>query len=226
LFSSSIPAGSRSDYFERLAVIREDPKVKNLARGRAGDTELAEDALQETYYAVAQMLARIENPERIVDLRAYYCRVLLRNIHKFRSQLGATLIDDFGAVADNCQRKPGGELPPPPFDEAVGSYLLIQGFLRYLTEHGAALSRTVPGRSHDPDRYRDVIVTVGERVLRASVAGGLSDPEQNLAFHTLYPQWFAEAGNAINNIHQRFARARADVCRLLQEITLRCDPYF
>jgi hypothetical protein len=205
-----------------LAAIREDPKVKNLARSRAGDFELAEDALQEAYYAVA----RLENPERIVDLRAYYCRVLLRNIHRLRSQLGAILIDDFGVVADTCQRKPGGEPPPLPFDEAIGSRLLIQGFLRDLALHRAALTRAVPGRSPDSTRYRDVIVTVAERVLRASIAGGLSDAEQNLAFRTLYPQWFAEAGVTISNIHQRFTRARADVCRLLQEIIRRCDRHF
>lgn len=222
MFSSSIPAGSRSDYLERLAAIREDPKVKKLARTRAGDSELAEDALQETYYAVA----RLRNPKGIADLRAYYCRVLLRNIHKLRSQLGAILIEDFGVVADICQRKPGGEQPAPAFDEAVGSYLLIQGFLRYLAAHRTALRCMVPGRSPDPARYRDVIVAVVERVLRASIAGGLSDAEKNLAFRALYPQWFAEAGVAISNIHQRFARARADVSCLLQEIIKRRDLYF
>ena len=77
LSSSSISAGGRSDYLEQLAAIREDPKVKKLARGRAGDPELAEDALQEAYYAVA----RLEDLEHIEDLRAYYCRVLLRTIH-------------------------------------------------------------------------------------------------------------------------------------------------
>jgi hypothetical protein len=220
--SPSIPADGWSDFLEQLAAIREDPKVKNLARSHARDSDLAEDALQETYYA----LARLENPERIVDLRAYYCRVLLRNIHRLRSQLGAILIEDFGVVADTCLRKPGGEPPPPPFDEAVGSRLLIQGFLRYLALHRVALTRTVPGRSPDPAHYRDVIVTVVERMLHASVAGGLSDAEQNLAFRTVYPQWFAEAGGAIDNIHQRSSRARADVCRLLQEIVRRCDPQF
>ena len=129
-------------------------------------------------------------------------------------------------MADTCQRKPGGEPPPPAFDEAVGSHLLIQGFLRYLAAYRTALSCTVPGRSSDPAGYRDVIVAVVERVLRASVAGGLSDAEQNLAFRALYPQWFAEAGVAISNIHQRSSRARTDVCRLLQEIVRRCDPQF
>jgi hypothetical protein len=220
--SPSIPADGWSDFLEQLTAIREDPKVKNLARSRAGDSELVEDALQETYYAVA----RLRNPEKIVDLRAYYCRVLLRNIHRLRSQLGAILIEDFGVVADTCQRKPGSEPPPLPFDEAVGSHLLIQDMLRYLAAHRTALSRPVPGRSPDAARYRDVIVTVVERVLRASVAGGLSDAEQNLAFRALYPQWFAKAGVAISNIHQRSSRARADVSCLLQEIVRRCDPQF
>ena len=66
-----------------------------LARTRAGDPELAEDALLEAYYAVA----RLENPERIADPRAHYCGVLLRSIHKLRSQRGAALIDDFEVVA-------------------------------------------------------------------------------------------------------------------------------
>jgi Sigma-70 region 2 len=220
--SPSTPADGWSDLLEQLVAIREDPKVKHLARARAGDSELAEDALQETYYAVA----RLRNPERIVDLRAYYCRVLLRNIHRLRSQLGAILIEDFGVVADTCQRKPGGEPPPLPFDDTVSSHLLIRDMLRYLAAHRATLSNTVPGRSPDPAHYRDVIVTVVERMLHASVAGGLSDAEQNLAFRTLYPQLFAEAGVAISNIHQRSSRARADICSLLQEIVRRCDPQF
>jgi len=223
--SSSIPADGRSGYLEQLAVIREDPKVKRLARGRAGDPELAEDALQETYYAVARMMARMENPERIEDLRAYYCRVLLRTIHKLRNQLGADLIDDFEAVADNRQRKPGGELPALPLDEMVASHLLIQDLLKYFARHGADLSRAVSARSPDPAHYRDMIATIAERLLLASAAGGLSDAEQNLALRTLYPEWFDEAVAAVNNVHQRFTRARADVDRLLLGFIKRGDLY-
>jgi hypothetical protein len=218
LSSSSIPADSRPDYLERLAAIREDPKVKNLARARAGDSELAEDALQEAYFAVA----RVGNPEHIEDLRAYYCSVLLRTIHQLRGRLGTGLVEDFLRVADNCQRRSGGEPAPPPFDGTVISYLFIQDCLRYLAAHRTVLSRKVPGRSPDPVRYRDVVVTGAKGILLASV----SDIDLNQTLRTAYPQWFAENGVPISNIHQRFTRARVDACRLLGEIIKRRDLYF
>jgi hypothetical protein len=218
LSSSSIPADGRSDYLEQLAAIREDPKVKSLARSRAGDLGLAEDALQEAYFTVA----RVENPEHIEDLRAYYCRVLLRSIHRLRGQLGADLVEDFGRVADNSQGRPGGEPPLPPFDGTVITNLFVQDCLRYVAEHRVALSGKVPGRSPDPGRYRDAVVTVARAMLLASV----SDIDLNQTLRTAYPQWFAENGVPVSNIHQRFARARADVSSLLQEIIKRRDLYF
>jgi DNA-directed RNA polymerase specialized sigma24 family protein len=61
--SPTTPANGWSDYLEQLTAIREDPKVKQLARSRAGDSDLAEDALQEAYYSLALM----ENREQIED---------------------------------------------------------------------------------------------------------------------------------------------------------------
>lgn len=55
--------------------------VIRLARVRAGDLELAEDALQQAYY----LMARIEDPSGIEDPRAYFCRVLIRVIHDLYS---------------------------------------------------------------------------------------------------------------------------------------------
>lgn len=189
---------------------------------RAGDLDLAEDALQEAYYAVA----RTARPERIDDLRAYYCRVLLRMIYKLRAQSGAAaLVDDFAELADACQRMTGGASTPPPFDETVCSNLLTRDRLRYLATRRAALSRTVPGRSPDSARYREVIVTFAERVLRASVTGGLSVADLNLALRTTYPQWFAEAGVAVGNIQQRCSRAQADIRVLLRSVIDRDELY-
>lgn len=216
--SPSTPTDGWSDFLEQLAAIREDPKVKNLARSRAGDSELAEDALQEAYYAVA----RVGNREHIVDLRAYYCSVLLRTIHQLRGRLGTGLVDDFLRVADNWQRRAGGEPAPPPFDGMVISNLFVQDCLRYLAAHRTALSRTVPGRSPDPGRYREVVVTGARGILLASV----SDIDLNQTLRTAYPQWFTENGVPVSNIHQRFARARADACHLLREIINRRELYF
>jgi hypothetical protein len=197
-----------------LAAIREDPKVRKLARARAGDLELAEDALQETYYAVARM----ENPERIIDLRAYYSRVLLRNIHRLRSQLGAILIDDFGVVADTCQRKPGGEPPPPPFAEAVHTNMMGDNWRERLAMKHVALANNVPGRSPDPDRYRNAIATVSKEMLYAILAGDFREADLNLALRAAYPEWFAGRSVGASNTHQRFTRARADIRDLLKTV--------
>jgi hypothetical protein len=54
----------------------------------------------------------------------------------------------------------------------------------------------------------------------------VSDIDLNQTLRTAYPQWFTENGVPVSNIHQRFARARADVSCLLQEIIKRRDLYF
>jgi DNA-directed RNA polymerase specialized sigma24 family protein len=78
--STTTPAG-RQEYLLGLLAIREDALVIRLARVRAGDLELAEDALQQAYY----LMARIEDPSGIEDPRAYFCRVLIRVIHDLYS---------------------------------------------------------------------------------------------------------------------------------------------
>ena len=40
---------------QELLAIREDPKVRNFALARAGDPDLAKDALHETYCAVLRV---------------------------------------------------------------------------------------------------------------------------------------------------------------------------
>jgi DNA-directed RNA polymerase specialized sigma24 family protein len=51
-----------------LTRVAQDPAIRRLAERRAGSRELAEDAMQETYYAVA----RVKNPETIRDLGAFF----------------------------------------------------------------------------------------------------------------------------------------------------------
>ena len=114
-----MPDDSRSDYLEQLAVIREDPQVKNLAHRRAGDPELAKDALQEAYYAMAKM-----DPEQIEDLRKYFCTVVTHTAYRLRGQLRAAVVEDPAGLVDASGRKLGGESLPPTFDEAVHTNMM------------------------------------------------------------------------------------------------------
>lgn len=215
--SPSIPDAERADYLERLTVIREDPQVKRLARARAVDSGVAEDALQEAFY----VMARIVQPGYIDDIRKYFCKVLLRCIYQMSSQLRAVAVDDAGGLVDACGHGLGGEALPPQFDEAVHTSMLTRSWLERLAKQRAELTDKVPGRSTEPGRYRDVISTSTEGMLLAIATGDFRDIDLNLTLRAAYPEWFAERGAAISNIHQRLARARADIRDLLKSVISR-----
>lgn len=215
--SPSFSATERSDYLEHLTVIREDPQVKRLARARAADPGAAEDALQEAFY----VMAKIKRPEYIDDLRKYFCKVLLRCIYQMSAQLGAVTVNDAGGLVDACGRGLGGEALPPQFDEAVHTDILTKSWLERLAKQRATLTDKVPGRSAKPGRYRDVIGTSTEGMLLAIATGDFRDVDLNLTLRAAYPEWFAERGVAISNIHQRLARARADIRDLLKSVISR-----
>jgi DNA-directed RNA polymerase specialized sigma24 family protein len=212
--SPSISAAERSDYLDHLTVIREDPQVKKLARARAGDPDVAEDALQETFY----LLARLRQPQHIDDLRKYFCKVLIHSVYRLRGQLGATTVDDAGGLVDTSGRRIGGEAPPPLFDEVVHTNMVARNWHERLAKQREALTGSVPGRSPEPGRYRDVIMTTAEGMLLAIVTGDFREVDLNLALRAAYPEWFAERRVAMSNIHQRLTRARADIRDLLKTV--------
>lgn len=209
---------ARQRFLEGLLAIRHDPKVKSLALRRAGDVELAQDALSQAYYAVAR-----RGPEGIQNLRAYYCRTLINAVNGLRHQFAAILTEDFERVAESHQDRPGGLPHPRAIDETVCSHLLAGAWLEPFATRRGELAAQVPARSPDPQRYRAMIVTVAERVLRANVTGDVSDADSNPELIVVYPDWFAEPGCAENSRHQRFCRARADVRALLATIVSRDD---
>ena len=171
-------------------------------------------------------MARIKDPGEIQDLKAYFCRVLIRVIVSLRGQLGAILPADFTGLADACQGKVCGEAPQRPVDQTVAANLLAHDWLERFKTEREPLAASVPGRSPDPGRYREVVVTVAGKVLRSIVTGDVCDADSSPALRTAYPEWFADDGGTASNAHQRFSRARADVRDLLRTIVSRNDLYW
>ncbi len=208
--------GGPPGFQHKLLAIRQDPRIEALALRRAGDPELAKDALQSAYWSAA----RVDHPESIKDLRAYFVRVLVREVYRLRAQLELETLD---SPAEPCQHgaAAGSQSSPQPVAETVAAALLARTWLERFAAQRDRLSAAVPSRSGDPDRYRNVIVTVAEQVLCDLIQGEPSEADSKDAFRTAYPEWFGEPGCAENTCRQRFHRARADVRALLQAVVRR-----
>jgi hypothetical protein len=203
---------------QQLAEIREDPRIKGLALRHAGHPALAGDALQSAYYAVA----RLENLDQIKNLRAYFCKVLIREVHRERSQLGAALIDDFARVMETHQDDVGCHpTAPPSVDDAVCTSLQARVWLERFAARRDRLRADVPARSDDPGRYRAVVCDAARQVLGDGINGEPSDADSNDAFRAAYPEYFAQPDASADLLHQRFRRAREDVKALLQAVVSR-----
>jgi DNA-directed RNA polymerase specialized sigma24 family protein len=207
----------RAAFQQKLREIQEDPEVRSLARRRAGDPTLAEDALQEAYCAVAW----VKRPELIEDLRRYFCRVLINEVKHLRSQSRPALVEDFESLAEAHQDEVGCLPARPPVDETVCTSMVRRAWLERFSAQQAHLAACVPGRSSHPQRYRSVIVVTAWLVLFAILSGDVSDADSDEALRTAYPEWFAEEGSTPDNLYQRFSRARTDVRALLKIVIKR-----
>jgi hypothetical protein len=208
------------DFRHELWAIWEDPEVRSLALRRAKNPEVAEEALQSTYLTVSRMA----NPERIENLRTYFCAVLLREIYRELSKLRVEAPADFAAFDDVRQGRPGINSPAPrPFQEEVQTRLLGQRWLAAFRARPELAAR-VPRRSPDPDRYRRLIVRVAENMLRVILKEDPDiNPDINEALRGGYAEWFAARDSGGNTRDQRLLRARADVSALLRTIVERGD---
>lgn len=210
---------SRPDFQQELLAIREDPEVRSLALRRAKNPEVAEDALQTAYCAVS----RVANPAAIADLRAYFCRVLIREIYRELGQLQAAAAADFTSLVDMRQGRPGSSSPAPrPFPEEVAIGVLGEGWLGAFAARRGELATRVSRRSRDPVRYQRLIVRAAEHMLR-TILGENADADVNAVLRGGYPDWFAAGSLGKNARDQRLLRARADVCALLKTIVERGD---
>jgi hypothetical protein len=183
-----------------------------LAERYARSRDVAYDALQETYYAVA----RVRDPERITDLRKYFCRVLQRQVVELLEVAGPSPTDDFDALLaarSNGVRSPGG----PAEDRAVR---LVQAtaWLRRLARLPVV---SVPGRSADSRRYQSAIVDIARCVLPALLEGAVSPADVDRLLADAYPEWFADASASRATYHQRLSRGRRDVRNVLASVVSR-----
>lgn len=212
------PGDSSRGFQDVLAAIVADPEVQRLALRRAGSRELAEDALQETFYAVARLGDRgyIESPRR------YFCRALINEINHQLTNRRPVPLDDPEAAQSHRQQtaiRLGHAALRPVEDEAVGRVLGATLLARFRGARGQ-LEAGVPGRSHDPARYRIVIVAVAERILRAAADGHVSQADSNTNLRRSYPDWFGDSA-CPGACHQRLSRARRDVRTLLMTVVSR-----
>jgi DNA-directed RNA polymerase specialized sigma24 family protein len=208
------PVDGPTPAHQLLLAILQDPRIKRFALRYAGHLEIAEDALQSTYYA----MARLKNLEQIDNLRAYVCKVLIHEVYRERGQLGAALVEDFASVAETCQDAVGSA--PSTQDLACNS-LQAQAWLQRLADKRDHLVAAVPARSHDPSRYRAVIYAVAEQLLRDAINAETSEADANHAFQAAWLEYFGPAGAAANTCHQRFRRARTDVWAMLRAVVPR-----
>jgi DNA-directed RNA polymerase specialized sigma24 family protein len=212
---SSDPVDGLAATLQELVEIWEDPRIKNLARRHAGDSDVADDALQSAYYAIA----RLSHLDQVENLRAYFCRVLIHEVYRERGQLRAALVDDFDRVAEERHVAADHHRTSPlPFQDMVCTSLLGRSWLKRLVEERDGLLAAVPARSDDPSRYRAVIYAAAEHILRAGINGDVDEADMNEAFRASYLEYFQQLGARPNTCDQRFRRGRMDVRALLRSV--------
>ena len=212
---TSAPGGS-PDFQRRLLEIRQDPQVIRLALRWAGHRELAEDALQTAYYRVAS----VPDTERIINLRAYFLRVLRNEINGVYTLLQPVLLLD-----DPETLQPGpalyGPASEPAVDDQACSTLQNQIFLKRHARQSAQLIAAIAARSADPARYRQVIYAAAKQVLLGHLSLEPNDAAFPKVLRAAYPEYFDQPGAAPNTLHQRISRARDDIKALLRAVIKR-----
>jgi hypothetical protein len=197
-------------FYEDLAIVARDPAIMRLAIRRARSRELAEDALQETYWNVVK-----KDPTVIDDLRAYFIRALVREIDHQRARSTAIPVEDVAAAGEReaaSSRRP----PSDSVEHEAEIRKLAQTVLSRLeTDHGQLMA-AVPGRSPNPQYYRTAVVAAARKIFLMLLQGWVASADWNAALKSAYPLWFAGVGLAPDAVDQRLSRGRSDVRMLLR----------
>lgn len=203
--SANLPNPAGPGGYVELAAIACDPGMRRVARRLAGD--MADDLLQETWYAMARTAAleSIQNP------RGYFYRTMVNTWRHLRHDLAR-----HGIPADDLDAAMGAARGMPSAEHDALSRLGAADRQARLRASRAELRLTIPPYSADPYRYRRVIMMVAE----AAVSGDdlASRSEFNEALVAAYPEWFGERGVKSGTLQQRRCRARRDIQRLLAAV--------
>lgn len=202
---------------EDLARIAADPEMIRLAVRRAGSRELAEDALQETVWAIAQR----KSPEAIENPRGFFYVSLIREIDRQIGRPAAIPVENISEISDR-----GQDRPPPTavtVEDEAQLRILAETVLNMFERERARerLMALVPARSADPRRYRTAVVSAAKAIFELLLEGYLSAADWNAILKAAYPQWCDEPGLARAAIDQRLSRARRDVQSLLRSLLTR-----
>jgi hypothetical protein len=203
-------------FHDDLARIVVDPEVRRLAERRAGCRELAEDALHETFRAVA----RTKSPGDIRDLRAFFRTSLIHEINHQLTRPAPIPTADIEGLSD--RRQVGASLSPGPLLTSVEGqaslHILAQVVLAQLQAAPGGLAVLIPARSDDARRYRAAIIGAAITILRLLVEGYVAQADWNAVLRAAYPQWCDEPGLARDASDKRLSRARHDVQMLLRAL--------
>lgn len=204
-----------------LVALSQDPEMLRLAIRRAGNRDLAVDAIQETARAIGER----KSPEAIENLRAFFYVAL---IHEIDHQLGRPapiLVEDASSLADPGQNGSPRATDPPAASVESDAQMRILGeavLARLDREHARGnLTALVPARSDDPHRYRIAIAFAAKTIFGLLLEGHVTMADWNVILRAAYPQWFDKPGLGGANIDQRLSRARRDVQALLRSVLSR-----
>lgn len=202
-----------------VAEVAKHPEILKLALRRAGNPVLAEDALQQTFWTVTQT----QHPERITDLRAYFCRALINEINRQLSHPAPLSVEDIGAAADlDAEHGPSPRTSPPlSVESQAAERILAEKLLDHLDRHRDQLKARVPARSSDPMCYQAAVVLAARMLLCLFFQGEVTQADWNAVLKSTYPLWFDQLGPDDNASHQRLSRGRRDMKALLQTIAPR-----
>jgi hypothetical protein len=205
-----------ASFLDELKAIAQDPAVRRLALRAAGTRELAQDALEDTLYAVA----RTRDPQSISDLRAYFCKTLIRQINRQVVDPMPIPVEDISAISDGYRvggRSPTGLLSAD-FEGELHTLLQVEEWLTRLRNERNKLAASIPGRSKDPSRYRAVIITAAGMILRMVTEGVVDADDWSAILRSEYSEWFAEPDVSSLVRIRRVRIARQDTQRLLQAL--------